>query len=386
MLVKILHILPDEKCIDFAIDTFNDVKSSLNTYITIDNIKPFVYIKSHAHDVQIVNKKDVLSVIIDGGYHMVVFHTLTYDKYELIMQIPKSVKVTWISWGYDIYFSHSDVPPILSLELYKRLTKEYVKQAHKISFGKRLKRLLKQILFLKHNIEDKKRISKLITTQQCVLNRIDYMSTVLPSEYDALRMNPYFNAEYFPFQYVANRSPEIEWVDDKASCILLGNSATETNNHLDIINILKKRNISNDCILPCSYGDENYLHYLENQTNSNNQVHLIKNFMPRGEYKAMLRSCRVGVFGHIRQQAIGNIILCMLQGNKVFLYKDSVAYQYFSANGYLVFSIDDELSQESIQQLLTEAERMHNVTKICKMFSYDDIVNKLEKTINTILE
>ena len=109
MSIKILHIVPDDKFIDYAIDTFNQT-SSINTYMSIDAVESFTYIKSHAAEVQILSKETLLPFILNSGYHLVAFHTLPRDKYELALQIPKHIKVLWLSWGYDLYSPVEKMP------------------------------------------------------------------------------------------------------------------------------------------------------------------------------------------------------------------------------------------------------------------------------------
>ncbi len=391
MPIKILHILHDEKFIDGAIDIFNST-SAINTYVSIEDEKPFVWIKVHANDVQIVEKNKILSFILAGEYQLVAFHTLTRDKYEIVLQIPKQIKVLWLSWGYDIYSPNGIIPAVLSLPIYKSVTNRYVKscKSEVAPLHTQIKRFIKKIILFKKYYKIQKEQKQCVQAekklQSKVLERIDFMSTVLPSEYVILSRRKEFNAEYFPFQY-ASKIAEPTWINCDADQILLGNSATETNNHLDVINILKKRGIKNKCILPCSYGDKKYyLPFLENLLKDDQQICILKDFIPRDRYAELLKSCRVGIFGHVRQQAVGNIIYCMLQGSKVFLYKDSMAYKYFKSNGYVIFSIEDDLSIKSISKLLTEEERMINVTKITELFFFDTVVSRLQKTIMRIEE
>ena len=106
--------------------------------------------------------------------------------------------------------------------------------------------------------------------------------------------------------------------------------------------------------------------------------------MPFADYIQMLKSCRVGIFGHIRQQAIGNVLFCMLQGSKIFLYKDSVAYKYFKQAGYVIFSIDDDLNVDNINRLLTEEECEKNRVLALEQFTFTPVVNRLESFIQNI--
>lgn len=389
MSTKILHIVPDDKFIDGAIDIFNQT-SSINTYVSIDAVESFTYIKSHAAEVQILSKETLLPLIMNGGYHLVAFHTLPREKYELVLPIPSEIKVLWLAWGYDLYSPFGKMPAILPIDLYKPLTSELINPpVEEVSPYKRLKRLIKRVIYYKKYriayLEEQRIIQEEIRLQKALLGRIDYMSTVLPSEYEMLCKLQNFHAEYFPFQYAFKDDFSFCDMYDNADKILLGNSATETNNHLDIIALLNQRNIKNECILPCSYGSSEYLQKLKqtllgHQTN----LHVIENFLPQAEYATLLCSCRVGIFGHLRQQAVGNILICMLHGSKVYLYRDSIAYKYFSKAGYHVYTIEDDLTNDHISVALTEEQQSKNRNLAIEQFTQSRVVNRLEEILVSI--
>ena len=91
--------------------------------------------------------------------------------------------------------------------------------------------------------------------QNKVLERIDYCSTVLPAEYDFLLTHPHFHAKYFPFQYVRRSDSNISQVEELGNDILVGNSADWSNNHFDIIDLIKHRGIDNTLYFSAAYGD-----------------------------------------------------------------------------------------------------------------------------------
>lgn len=51
--------------------------------------------------------------------------------------------------------------------------------------------------------------------------------------------------------------------------------------------------------------------------------------------------------GHIRQQAMGNIISLLYMGTKVFFFKESIVYRYLINKGIVVYSYDQ--MKENIQ-------------------------------------
>ena len=115
-------------------------------------------------------------------------------------------------------------------------------------------------------------------------------------------------------------------------------------------------------------------------------LHIIENFLPQAEYATLLCSCRVGIFGHLRQQAVGNILICMLQGSKVFLWRDSIAYKYLKKAGYLIYTIDDELTNDNVNTLMTKEERELNRKLALKQFTFTPVLDRLDNFLFQVLE
>ena len=387
-MLKILHVVPDEQFIDDAIRIFNLV-NVVNEYVSYDSNGQYVLIKKYASNVIYVKKEHLLEKISNGNFDIVAFHTIPRDLYEIVVSIPSIIKVLWFSWGFDVYQPQGRMPALIPVQLYKPITSRLMFSSRHISTFRSLKHKIKKILFFNQNRKYKKnekiRLREEISLQNIFLRRIDYISTVLPTEYLILSEIPDFNASFFPFQYTSD-----EYFDytskysNNANKILIGNSATPTNNHLDILYLLRTRNIHNNCILPCSYGDDEYAKLINEHTKKNNNVTIINEFMPRSEYVHLLQSCKVGIFGHMRQQAIGNILICMLQGSKVFLYRDSIAYKHFKSEGYVVFSIEDDLTIECINKELDEREISLNKKLITRQFGISNVVRRLEEVIDEI--
>lgn len=359
--MKFLHVFPDEKFIDGTIELFNESIAD-NDYVVLDVCKPYRYIKKYADEITSVKTNEFLEFICNKNYNVIMFHQLWFSQYKLVLNLPETIKVIWSSFGIDIYNGQGCLAPLCEMDLYKPITKKiFIKNRYIYNFAK------KCVYYLRHKY-----------IQNLLLSRLDYMATVLPIEYDMIKEKTKFSAQYIPFQYVSKKNTfEANWINSSASNILLGNSATTTNNHLDILKILKDRNITNNCYVPCAYGNYAYLEKLQKATHSNPFVHMLLDFMPYDEYEKLLKSCRIAVFGHVRQQAIGNIVIAMLQGSKVFLYSDSVAYKYFKKEGYIIYTIENDLTLKNIEELMTDEERENNRRKVEKQFSFTHVKTKL---------
>lgn len=386
-MLELLHICPDDKFIDIAIELFNSTQCH-NSYVCIkETEQSFNYIKS-SH-VFSISSDDLMEKCKNSNYDVFVFHSLDFSCYRYVLSIPIEKKIIWLSWGYDLYQSLGGYPAIYPIKLFKPITQRFINAEKKVCLFKRIKKTVKAFCFpvrtYKLIKETKERIQKRVEEQNEVLKRIDYISTILPSEYCLLKENRQIKAKYFPFQYTCfSKKERTELIDfDKAQWILIGNSATATNNHLDIYDLCRKRNILNTLYVPIAYGDKSYIEELKRNSSGLSVVYQ-EDFLSAEIYRARLKNCRVCVFGHLRQQALGNIIIALLQGSKVFLYKESMVYKYLKDEGYVVFSIEDDLFPSNVEIALNCEDIQNNSRKILDWFLSEKIVDLISERLNVM--
>lgn len=122
--------------------------------------------------------------------------------------------------------------------------------------------------------------------------------------------------------------------------ILLGNSATESNMHIEAFNLLKKfENENIEIYCPLSYGDINYREKVI-QTGKEifgNKFIAVVDFMKPEEYCKLLASVDVAVFNNDRQQAMGNIAMLAYLGSKVYLRNDTTMWEQYVKKGQCGF-------------------------------------------------
>lgn len=236
--------------------------------------------------------------------------------------------------------------------------------------------------------KEKEEIGNNEEKQKKVLDRIDLWATVLPTEYEMLKsFHPSIKADFFPFHYatysITSSFDRVRW--DDAKMMLIGNSGDPSNNHIDILRLLEERGVLRHykAYVPIAYGGEQK--YRKNlkafvETNQLNCA-LQEDMMPYKDYEKTVMGCRVAVFGHSRQQAMGNIVLSLLQGRKVFLYKDSMVYRYCKSKGMVVYSIDDDLCLKEINTPLKEVEYYTN-KKTLDEFAVEQIVAHVEASLD----
>lgn len=130
--------------------------------------------------------------------------------------------------------------------------------------------------------------------------------------------------------------------DNEFIRILVGNSATESNRHLEIFDKLynfREENIEICALL--SYGKD--VEYKNKVIAKGNELFGYK-FKPITEYMdiknywELLANCDIGIFNNDRQQAMGGIRYMLGMGKKVYLRDDTAMWQLFQNEGFAVFS------------------------------------------------
>lgn len=159
--------------------------------------------------------------------------------------------------------------------------------------------------------------------------------------------------------YSADRLP-------KSSCIsiLLGNSASQTNNHFDAFEKLRSfsdKDIKIYC--PLSYGDKAYADAVafEGGRIFGNKFIPLRDLMPLREYVEFLANIDVAIFNHERQQAMGNTITLLGLGKTVFMRPEVTPFRTLRDLGIEVRDVSD-LSLDKIDNLV-------NVKRVKDYFS-----------------
>lgn len=156
--------------------------------------------------------------------------------------------------------------------------------------------------------------------------------------------------------------------------ILLGNSATSTNNHIDALKKLscyKDENIKIYC--PLSYGNENYAKEIERIGEEMFGIKFIslRKFMPSNDYINFLTEIDIAIFNNNRQQAMGTIRTLLGLGKKIYLNRSTTSSKYLEKKGLKVFSFENF----SLKTHFPEKE--NNIAIIKSSFSKKNLKNCL---------
>ena len=328
----IVHLFDDQKFVDIAIKNFDNINSNLNRYIVLSNNNKLKY----------VNNADRVSVLNNSSYNinyetifkdcnLLVIHFLTPQKSFIIKKAPPELKILWSTWGADFYNLFHDY------NMYENLTKRLISKNNFFQFRK----------LCIYNLYHLVRYRVLpIKYENQVLSKIDYLSTVLPYEYDLITKRFSFNPQYIDFNYGVNdfdTSNEFSL----GNKVLIGNSATFSNNHLDVFKKIKNSNC--EFICPLNYGGHDYKKYQKLIIRKGtfyfkNKITFLTEFLTVEGYNHILNDCNSAIMFHIRQQALANIFNLLFLGIRLFLNKNSILYDYFIDQGAIIFNLENDIS------------------------------------------
>lgn|GEM_PF-257023 len=335
----ICHFTPDDKFIDLEFGNF-DLLPGRNRIFVFGEHRSLQYI--HHAPVEFVSIQAAKAIVADKECAAVIFHALTSDCLPLLGTIPKDKLVVWLGWGYDYY----DMLLSGAFPGGRYLTKT---------------RQLMQNILGKDALNNRFRRATAAPELRIALNRIDLFAC-METEYDLiLRENPWFEPKLFtPWTY---GDPEISSSQGRSdqggerNDILVGNSASPENNHLDAFErIAALPDLAGRRLLvPLSYGDADYRQQViaaGKATFGDAFVPLVE-YMDRSTYAELISGCGYFVMNHVRQQAVGNVVIGLLNGARVFMNAASPFYQLLKNIGAHVDTTDRlelaPLSTESVE-------------------------------------
>lgn len=329
---RYLHLIPDEKFIDDAHAIFEEAAPGAHDYLLLSADTPLRYIRDFRPirlDSRHVLRPRVLDVLPD--YEAVFIHFLNPAARQVVDAAPERTRFVWIGWGADYYHLIRERSQLLLPETRERFARlapgkgplDLVQKAARM-----LPRALRHPVRTALQVQSQLRLHGIDANQPGelqLLNRVSYFAPVLREDYDAIkRANPGFHPHFLQWNYwTAGMGPlgEAPIETPFARNILLGNSATPENNHLEAMRLIEAAGHDRKVICPLSYGIPAYASMISNEGEQlfGDRFVPLRDFMATAPYLEMLRSCSVAAMNHLRQQAMGNIIMMLWLGARVFL-------------------------------------------------------------------
>lgn len=256
-------------------------------------------------------------------------HNLSVNIYELFMLafFPGLLKkCIWLIWGGDLY-------------CYRNQRKGLIERA--IESARR--RVIKHVSVI------------------ASLTEGDYSLAQQWYEVDKkhIRLNYYIGNEAKVLYELVNE----KYNDSSTTNIIVGNSATVTNNHIEVFEKIKHYSEQDICIYaPLSYGDREYGRLVEDVGRRifGKKFVALNTYMSHAEYFSLLNRMDIAIFNNDRQQAIGNIMALALLGKKVYLKKDTSMWNEWVTQGKFLFHKVDEIDSNFSNFVQINQEEIEN--------------------------
>jgi len=336
--IRILHLAIDDKFVDHAFLVFEKAFPEQNDVLVIAKSEYLEFVKLEPKRVVLLKHtrrrmpKNPESLY--QNYDLVIFHSFSGALYPEIYNIPQHVPTVWLGWGYD-YYDLIALPEHHLLPETCKLTAQFRRSNARANVGKMLRFCFELLGMSKSR---KKAIEKL-----------SIFSPVLPNEYSLVQQAKSWKKfpesarwNYGTIEDHLIKGFEREQVDGNA--ILIGNSASLTCNHTETFRFLKESGLKGRSIVaPLSYGDKRYGQKIAEvgEQYFGKNFDPLMDFMPVQDYVATIKKCGYVIMNHKRQQAVGNIVIMLYLGARVFLREENPTYPFLKEMGVSLSSVQE---------------------------------------------
>lgn len=381
--MKILHLISDHQVIERTLGVYESIFPGCNEVLVFSpKEKPFKRLKND-YKGKVVYWENLESMAREYDYTNITYviaHYMSMEKIDFIKYVPSDIHVCWEIYGYDLY--NQFLLP-LGLELYYEPRYKYAKYPIISHYFDTLLNFFLVLRGAKYCLKwQKKNQFRYISSR---INSIQYCCM-----YDAKFVED-FSGRVIPSYEIFNYSLD-EVLGDLAGLpffegkdILVGNSASLSNNHLYVKKFLEKITLSDDTslIVPLSYGgSDKYAKKVESEFSKsfNGKVSFLKEYMPLYEYNKIFLRLKAIILSAWRQESQGTAIMAFYMGIKVFMSERSPLYKWFINCGFIVFTIESA-TQESFELPLNHDEKNHNRRIVLERYNPQRIAQTLKENI-----
>lgn len=363
MKFKILHLFNHRTFVDQFIYNVNEINFE-NRFIFLNNENTYSGVNSKLINHVVPYSKEYKELITScSQFDFLFLYDLDKPKIDFVNELKKNKPIIiWIFFGADLYSL-----PELKKGLFSDSTRALVNLKRGINIAHYLKPIVRpvyQLLFKKKSlpIARKKAIAK-----------IDLFANYGIEEYEYLNRRLKNSLPEFIEYFISANFKTIQYTTDKSNAILIGNSTSPYNNHIDIIRQLENLNYDGKVTIPFSYGSQKiYIERIKQVIkNSSLKISLLEDFLQIEDYIALISGHSAAVFNSYRQMAMGNIFIALCAGVKVYLSQKNPSLPWFKRKEFKIFTVEDDLEEDIKKHniLLNEYEMKANQNAFNKLAS-----------------
>lgn len=384
--LRLLHLIDDEKFTDITIShslAYSSLKGYNMRHVFLLNNVEKKYCKLKLPNIILKGDFNEYKEYIENfNADAVLVHCLTLNKMQALRSMKsKNCTIVWLVWGVDFYSS-----VFYKEDLFLPETKRVLGKLETLTDV--IKRLFRNSYhFYKYGA----------TSQSAIINfsqHVDIIVPVIADEFSLIKNATKSNAVFSTFSYGSMKDMKKNFEGTinimLGENIFVGNSNAFECNHIDAFQSIKKAQLSfNKLVVPLNYaGNTTYkLHVLKKgEQMFGNLFYPLIDFIPYKDYCNQLLGCKVAIYNHLRQQAVGNIIISLYLGQKVFLSKKNIVYTFLKNNAFYVYCMESELTKEEVNIPLNRQQILKNRALLNDHYGDEAIEKKLTHFFETIIE
>lgn len=348
-----LHLVNDEKIINRTIDMFEKVWPGDNLFVVFTKKPTFSLVSRRDNVISIAEFKGAFK---KQHYDKIFIHNMKRRKMNLVNSMDTAdTKVYWIVWGADLYNK------LLEPKGFPMFAPGTWGERHSPGAFSRWvdrKKAARNLKFIKEKVD--------YIVTDTTDNDFDYLKKYYPE----LASKPWRDFFYYPIDVILGK--ELINATTCGDGIMVGNSASITNNHQYVFERLSKLDLGGrHVVTPLSYnGKPKYIKEVcrTGEKLFGSDFEPLHQFMPLEEYNRLQAGTGYAFFGNFRQEAIGNILIVLYLGAKVFLCRQNPVYEWAQSKGLKVFDLDT-LTQADIDTPLDEETRAANRRILTELYN-----------------
>lgn len=386
------HLMIDDKFINDFITDAEKLSPGNNVYIIdvlAENARHVTYEKAifAPHHTEIFD--DAVKNVGEGD--KIFLHWAADPAIDYVLKLPKTIEIGLFFWGGDVVeVPFSKFKKTVYGPKSLRLFDKYEEGRQKIKWNP-LKPVRLYNSFIKRYRTYWQREAQIWESRKAFFIRLNYFLNWNPIDHEWIQNHYETSSVYTYFFYNFNPVPSENSsqaiTPGKPVTVLLGNSDTVTNNHLEMLDVLAKFKSDNiKLIIPLSYGNKWYGDLVERKAIKifgKDKVMALRTFMTRDDYYKVLDQVDIAVMNHYRTQAAGNTLALFYRGKKVYIHEISSTYQLLNNNGVVVGN-SAEIANISFEEFATpfsETVKKENISKIDGLFNIAEKESVLKKML-----
>ena len=297
-------------------------------------------------------------------YKYVILHYLGDELVDFTYSASQTNNFVWIVWGGDLYNSLLE-PYGYKLYAYT----DFIKKGKLGTFLPFIDRYLNRRVIWKR-VEAVKRIPYYAILEGDLKLLKMYIHHLHPTCKDFF---------YYPVDDMVDDSLKNQQIT--GNNIFVGNSASLTNNHRKVFEILSTCDLGNrKVITPLSYGPESGRDYAIKWGNEliNDNFYPITEYMPLEEYNKLMFSANLFIYGSYRQEAFGNIVVALYFGGIVVLSHRNPLTEDLKKKGFEIFSLQH--LKDLLNYRLPDDVKRRNQELVIKWYNRERLLNVIKSS------